>query len=228
MVFRQPDGEPHSGWKILELAGIPFVIEPSFLIFLGIIFLLGIQSWGYHPSQAGLFIFIVFFSLLAHEGGHALVSRLFGLNPIAVSLVMFGGNTWHPATTHGRSLLITLAGPAGSLVLVALSWLVGLYVPNVLVQPAALFIMRQFFFLNLVWLIFNLLPVYPLDGGQVVYHALGFFGMRDALAIRTTAWLSLVICVPLALWALVNHFFMMLVFIGFFFAQNLRIAKGAR
>jgi Zn-dependent protease len=178
----RPDRSRPPGWQILSVADIHFFVEPSFLIFIGIIMLVNLQGLAAIPSarsqaisEAGLFGFIIFFSLMAHEAGHALAARLFGYRDIYVSLVALGGRTLHPPATRGQSLLITLAGPAATLLLVGAAWgiLAGVHAPW-MEQDVSRFIARNFFWLNLAWAVFNLLPVFPMDGGRTLLYILTY------------------------------------------------------
>ena len=106
----KPGGTRRNGWEILNIAGVPFYVEPSFLLFIGIVMML-VVSWGMSLVQAALLCFVIFFSLLGHEGGHAMTARILGKTGVAVSLVAFGGRTYHGSATNGQSLAITSAGP---------------------------------------------------------------------------------------------------------------------
>lgn len=219
-------GRRFHGWPILSLGDIVFVLEPSFLVFIGIIFFWEVQNGG-SASGAGLLAFVVFFSLMAHEAGHAAVARLYGLRPIRVSLVMFGGNTSHPATTHGKSFFITLAGPAASLALVALAWLLARDLPAAAMKPATAVLVKLFFGINLFWAAFNLLPILPMDGGMLVYHGLGHFLPQRRVHLFV-AWLSLACCGILGYLALTTRSFFLLIFVFMFFMQNLDIIRAGR
>jgi len=193
MPFYQvrPDRSP-SGWRLFTLAGIPFTIAPSFLFFIGIILISEIES--HMPiEQAGMIGFVIFFSLLAHEAGHALTARLFGYRDISVTLVMFGGATTHPSATRGHNLLITLAGPAVTIAIVFAGWMLVRLDPAFMSLPASRFLVREFMFLNLFWAIFNLLPIYPLDGGQALFFGLSYL-LAWQRALLIVAFISVLLC----------------------------------
>lgn len=191
----KPDRTRPNGWRILSLGDIECYVEPSFLIFIGIIVLINLQGGSGAPaiSRAGLFGFIIFFSLLAHEFGHALMARLMGYRDIIISLVAFGGATTHPPATRGQSLLIVLAGPAVSLALWGMARFLWLSDAAWVQEDVSRYIIGNVLFLNLVWAIFNLLPIFPMDGGQALFYSLSFM-MRNARAILVTAFVSLTVC----------------------------------
>lgn len=141
---------------------IPIVVQPVFWLTAGIL--------GYltTSSLVGVLVWAlaIAVSILGHEMGHALVAYLFGLSP-AIELGAFGGATFHrPAPSKFKELLIVIAGPFFSILLYVLSsFLMSTFL---LVNP----ITRQFFqamqWINLIWTILNLVPVLPLDGGQIL------------------------------------------------------------
>ena len=228
-----PDREHPDGWEILRVAGVPFYITTGFLFFMGIIFLFNFDSLARGSADAsrlGLLCFIIFFSLMVHEGGHAFAARLLGLDNVAVSLIMFGGYTTHPPTTTGRSLLIVLAGPGSTLALAGAGWAGVHYgldsVTNPQMQDSAAYLLKLTIFLNLFWFVFNVLPIYPMDGGQIVYYVLRFF-MRHLKALRIAAYVSLAACV-IGGWLMFSRGFggiMLGYFLVIFIMQNWEIIR---
>jgi Zn-dependent protease len=221
-----PDRDRPNGWQILELAGVPFYIEASFLIFVGIIMMLQAEA-SRSLQLAGFVGFVIFFSLLAHEAGHAIVARLNGLRPVTVSLVAFGGYTRHPPTTHGRSLGIIAAGPIGSLLMALLGWMVPEVFPGLLRYDATAIICWLFWRLNLLWFIFNVLPIYPMDGGQLIFHVFSFF-TREPRALLTVAYLSLGTCAVAGYWLWTHGYggFITVILMIMFVQQNVQIIRS--
>ncbi len=223
------DNRPR-GWEILRIGGVPFYVEGSFLLFLLLLlFMFGERARGGSLPQAGLLCFIVFFSLLLHEGGHALAAHLSGCRGIMVSLVMFGGYARHSTTTHGRSLFIALAGPFFTLLLVVFGFLMVRYVPAVHASSPATFFFGNLFMLNTFWLVLNLLPIYPMDGGQSVFYGLQYFVRREA-ALHKVAVVSMVFCVLVGLILMKSPYGSLFIyfFLAMFFMQNLNIARALR
>lgn len=135
--------------------------------------LMALWLWTLNSEEgwAGLMIWIVvvFQGILMHELGHALVGRAFGRQP-RIELVALGGLTWweqREPMSPGRSLVVSAAGPAvgifiGSLALVLMD---ALRVPD---PSLARYAFNSLIFVNLGWGLLNLLPVLPLDGGNIV------------------------------------------------------------
>lgn len=227
----KPQQERPKGLEILRIADIPFYLTTGFGLFMGLVMLLVIYSWGQSPVMGGLLCFVIFFSLMVHEGGHAIAARLAGLRNIQVSLVMFGGQTSHPPTSRGRSLAIVLAGPAATLILVIVSRVV----LSILTgegqndSQAIRFVLGNFFLLNLFWLVLNLLPIYPMDGGQAILYTLSFF-RPFPVALRWCAVLSIATA---GLGLLGMHTMgwqepILVIFAILFILQNVQLLRGLR
>ncbi len=134
-----------------------------------------------------VWVAIVFVSILVHELGHALAFRRFGAESDIV-LYAFGGLAipTHTISGRGRRILVSLAGPGAGFVLCGL-----VYGSNLALEwgqsadgkmPNGIFtwfVYRQLLWVNLGWGLFNLLPVFPLDGGQVNRELCGMrWGVR--------------------------------------------------
>lgn len=160
---------------MINLGGkIPVIIHPFFWLTAAIIGFL------YSGSLMGTFIwiFVILVSVLVHEFGHASTALFFGLKP-HIELVALGGLTIHKGDKlpFWKQFLIVLNGPVFGFLLFVLAWLL-LKIP-VLAAGFAGKILSYFFVVNLIWTIFNLVPVMPLDGGQLLRIALeGFFGAK--------------------------------------------------
>jgi len=116
---------------------------------------------------AGLFVFVAFFSVLVHELGHAFMAQVYGLKP-RVELYALGGVTTVQMTK--MSLLqefgFVMMGPlfgallAGFFGALSIYWEHPPYIAGLLVT--------LFYNLNVIWTVLNLLPIHPLDGGQIM------------------------------------------------------------
>ncbi len=168
-----------------RLAGIPVRVTPWFWIVMA---LLGSSIYSNEgPLYLLLWVACGFVSILVHEMGHAVAAKLFG-SPVSITLIAFGGIAQysHPPRSAVKRIAISLAGPGAGFGLLgivvatalALDWKAqGGYVQSGL---------EYLFIMNLVWNLFNLLPIWPLDGGQVgrELFALAKFRNPDA-AIHT-------------------------------------------
>ncbi|MBX3212514.1 MAG: site-2 protease family protein [Labilithrix sp.] len=149
----------------LKLGSIPLRIQGSFFL---MALLLGLNER--EPAKLALWVAIVLVSVVIHELGHALTGKAFGLAP-RIELHGMGGltsfNGGRAEMTTGKSIAISLAGPlagfAFALVVVATQF-AGVHP----VHPLAREAVRLLLWVNVGWGIFNLLPMLPLDGGNVL------------------------------------------------------------
>jgi Zn-dependent protease len=129
--------------------------------------------------------YLVFFAIvLAHELGHALACRSVGGRAEQIVLWPLGGVAYvQPPPRPGAVLWSIVAGPLVNLVLILLSAPIVVFATSMLPHDPAHFALA-FVVENGVLLCFNLLPIYPLDGGQIVQALLWFFvGRARSLAI---------------------------------------------
>lgn len=149
-----------------RLFGIPVRIHLWFwLMALWLWTLNSEQGW----SGLAIWVAIVFQGILMHELGHALVGRSFGRQP-RIELIALGGLTWweqRESLTPVRSLAVSFAGPAVGIVIGSLALVVmdSLSVPE---ESLGRYALSSLVFVNLGWGLLNLLPVLPLDGGNIV------------------------------------------------------------
>lgn len=154
------------GLHIFTFKDIPvFVSGWYFLLLAYIAYSSGVQ-------RGLLWASAITISLLVHEFGHALVARRFRLAP-EISLEMFGGLTHHQRAARDRDdALVIAAGPAagiafGVVVLAVFLFLRATSTEVLREQPLLQVILTDLLYINFFWSFVNLLPLWPLDGGQL-------------------------------------------------------------
>jgi len=127
-----------------------------------------VEGW----IRVAVFVAVVLISVLLHELGHALVARRFGARP-AILLHGLGGLThlFGARLTRGQGILVSLAGPMAGLALGAIVLGIGEFVTaaNAVGRSA----LGALVVVNIGWSLFNLLPILPMDGGQVLRDLAG-------------------------------------------------------
>ena len=156
-----------------SILGIPVRVEPWFWITMAFI------GGGLHASNSSdillvlVFVFAGFLSIMIHELGHALTIQRYGL-PAAITLQAFGGYASFPVGKLDRkqSFVVTAAGPALQFVFGVLLIILA---PNLSIPEGSLFLpfLRDLIWVSIAWSILNCLPVYPMDGGQMMAAILG-------------------------------------------------------
>jgi len=169
-------------WKLGRVAGIDLFLHPSALL---IFFLAN----GMMPTglETVALVVALFGSIVLHELGHALMARRYGIGTADITLYLFGGvaRLDRMPRTAGPELLIALAGPAVNFAIVlALTGFTFLADFAGIPYPGFLGAVSQ---LNLVLGLFNLLPIFPMDGGRVLRAILsGPLGRVRATEIAAT------------------------------------------
>ena len=156
-----------------SIFGIPVRVEPWFWITMAFI------GGGLHATNSTdillvlVFVFAGFLSIMIHELGHALTIRRYGL-PAAITLQAFGGYASFPVGKLDRkqSFVVTAAGPVLQFVF---GVLLIVLVPSISIPVGSLFLpfLRDLIWVSIAWSILNCLPVYPMDGGQMMAAILG-------------------------------------------------------
>jgi stage IV sporulation protein FB len=178
---------------MLQFRGrIPVAIYPTFWLFAALIGY--INSYSFIGTL--IWVGIIFVSVLFHEFGHALTALLFGQSP-RIELVALGGLTYHNGQKlpFWKQFFIVLNGPVFGFLLVIFATIL-LQIPA-LAQGMTGSIIALARMVNLFWTVVNLLPVMPLDGGQLLRIVLeGIFGLKGfKYAIITSMVIALAISV---------------------------------
>jgi Zn-dependent protease len=151
-----------------RLAGIPVRVEPVFFV---IILILGLNPADIRPVLVATWVGIAFVSILLHEFGHAVAFRIFGIRPSITLYGMGGLTSGSGRLTPVESIIVSLAGPISALVLLGLpAW--WLQANGSITSADGQVILGQIIWINIGWSVLNLLPILPLDGGNVMHSVL--------------------------------------------------------
>ncbi len=177
-------------------------VEGSFLLAAVVLGGLGMRS----VAEIASWVFVVFVSVLVHELGHAMVGKSLGGRPEIVLRGM-GGVTFSQLRTRptwGQLIWLSVAGPLAGL----LPGIVGvavLIVRNPALGADASHLWRHavnlsfapdpidrlcatFAEMSVIWTVFNLMPVQPLDGGHVLEIALTAARKKPSAVLAS--WIS--------------------------------------
>jgi len=161
------------------------------------------------PLMAAIWVGSVLVSILVHEFGHGLMARRFGHNFQVTLHGMGGVCTYDSEhDTTGQRLAVLAAGPFAQLLFLVLicivfgGWLgltassnlgfaqlllgidpdnssAGNLMMAMRRHPTAFKVYESLFQINLLWPLLNLLPIWPLDGGQIACESLAHLNPRD-------------------------------------------------
>ena len=199
---------------LFTFKNIPVSFSPFFLV---LVVILSINNGSIlQMVMLGIAIVLV---VLSHEFGHALTAQKYGLSP-EITLHAMGGVTKmdRSARNAKEDFLITLAGPLTNLItggvllglkliltFTGLSWLIA-------AVPPVTALLDSIMIVSLVWGIFNILPIRPMDGSKVLDYLLGkFLSQNKAEAVSIV--IGALLAAGVLVWAILRQNFFM-IFIG--------------
>ena len=161
--------------RVGSLFGIPFYINPSWFLVLGLVTLSYGQDLARFPQLTGILpwflglvtALLLFASVLAHELGHSFVALAQGIEVKSISLFLLGGlaSLEKESNTPWQAFSVAIAGPLVSVLLFGLLSILG---TQLTLSAPAQAILGLLAAINLALAIFNLIPGLPLDGGNVL------------------------------------------------------------
>jgi Zn-dependent protease/CBS domain-containing protein len=223
-----------SNLQLFRLWGIPVEVNVSWLI------VLALMTWSFATgwyadvlpdgSKQELWILgfltsiLLFVSILLHEFSHAVVASRNGLPIRKITLFLFGGVAQMERDVDNPVLELKMAaaGPAMSVVLAALFFgLTKLVADHQLVFVLA----KSLYRINLIVLVFNMVPGFPLDGGRilraVIWKKTGNVQKATRIASRVGSSFAIVLMVYGVFNFFVGQFIggIWFIFIGYFLRQ---------
>ncbi len=172
--------------RLFRFAGIQVFLHFSWFL-VAAIYISGYIRRYESPVWGVLEYISVFVIVLIHEFGHALACRQVGGIANRIVLWPLGGIAFvDPPRRPGAYLWSIAAGPLVNVILLPVLAFVSMMAQASLPGSDVAVFFRDLNFINAVLLGFNLLPVFPLDGGQIVRGLLWFpFGEIRSLQISS-------------------------------------------
>lgn len=165
--------------KVATLFGVPLHIHlttPLFMLATAWVYTSGWQMLSFLVT-----LLVIYASVIAHEYGHVLAGRYCGVGCRGVTLTPLGGVALLervPASADVE-LIVTAAGPVVSLILAI--WATALAV--ITFKVTGVFVAAAV--ANYVMFVFNLLPVFPMDGGRILRALLHYW-----LPLERSTWIA--------------------------------------
>ncbi len=170
-------------WSIslFRIRGIKLELHLTFLILWAFFIFVGWSEAGWIGAfWLSLFLFLIFTCVVLHELGHSLTAQAYGIPVSRIILLPIGGMAQFERIPRDpwKEIIISLAGPAVNAVIV-IALLPTLWwnpaTPQSVLPLDLGGLLHGLLVVNIVMAIFNLLPIFPMDGGRV---------LRAALALR--------------------------------------------
>ena len=186
--------------RLFRFAGITVYLHFTWFI-VAAFFISGYAASYQSPIWGVLEYLTIFLIVLVHEFGHALACRQVGGIADRIVLWPLGGIAFvNPPRRAGAYLWSIAAGPLVNVLLVPVFIIASRLAWASASGDLAIFF-RHVSILNLGLLIFNLLPIFPLDGGQIV-RGLLWYPFGEIRSLQISSVLGLVGGALLALWGL--------------------------
>lgn len=206
-----------ASFKVFRVFGIDVEVHVSLLVLLLLLiyaFSISPPPYGFSnfPTSTKFLLSVLasiglFTSILAHELGHSLIARRYGVKIRGIMLFIFGGMAMMDSLPKNprEELAVAFSGPAMSLAVAALSLAIAaISFPEL----AALFMIMAY--LNFILAAFNLIPAFPMDGGRILRS---FLAERRsyAEATRIAAEVGRMLAIFMAIIGVFTNFWLILI-----------------
>ncbi len=158
----------------------------------------------FFTNQIQIYVLMMIFALI-HEFGHLIAGILLKMKPKKIEIIVTGVSIAFKTDIKDinkkigkgnmlniKKLIVAIAGPLTNILIIAI----------VLKLPLNMIKQLNIIYANLAILIFNLIPIYPLDGGRIIKEFLNIkFGRKktikyiDILSIINTIIISVIGCI---------------------------------
>ncbi len=188
--------------RLGRIAGTDVRIHLTFFLLLAWLAAEGYEAGG--PREAlsvVLLVCLIFLCVLLHEFGHALAARRYGIRTPDITLLPIGGvaRVERMPENPRQEIVIALAGPAVNVVIAGVLW-IGMALTGHVIRPGSPALEDSFadtvLRVNVMLLLFNLIPAFPMDGGRVL-RAVMTMKLGHAKATRIAAQIGQAIAVML-------------------------------
>jgi Zn-dependent protease/predicted transcriptional regulator len=205
-----------------RLAGIRLFMHITFPLLL---LWIGWQHWRVSATWSAVasgvgFILLLFGCVVLHELGHALAARRYGIPTRDITLLPIGGvaRLERMPEEPRQELVVALAGPAVNVVIAAVLFGVLTLTGTLGTMPLEATedtvvrggLVQRLMVVNVMLVVFNMLPAFPLDGGRVLRAGLAM-RMDYARATRTAAVIGQGMAVLFAFVGLQGNPFLLLI-----------------
>ena len=152
----------------------------------------------YFTKQIETYVIIIVFAII-HELGHLMAGLIMGMKPEKIELMPYGISISFKLKPkdYNKKILVAIAGPFTNLLII-------IFATHLKIE---LFSNLIIIYANLLLILFNLVPIYPLDGGRILKGILHIFlGKRKAE--RYTNSISFIILIILTFIASIGIYYM--------------------
>lgn len=208
------------------MAGTTLFVHVTFFLLLVWVAAVGWNQGGLAAALDGiLFICLVFLCVVLHEFGHVFAARRYGIRTPDITLLPIGGvaNLERMPERPTHELVVAIAGPLVNVVIAALL-IVFLgarfdITEMAELQAAQMSMAGRLAAVNVILIVFNLIPAFPLDGGRML-RALLAMRLDRARATLYAARTGQAFAILFALVGLMGNPFLLLIAVFIFLAAE--------
>ena len=212
--------------KIARLGGTSLYVHLTFLLLIAWVAFAGWQGGGPAAAVDGvIFVVLIFVCVVLHEYGHVAAAAWYGIRTPSITLLPIGGlaSLERMPDRPGQELVVAIAGPLVNVVIVAILLLVlGArfdFSQIGALERAQMTLSGRLAAVNVMLVLFNLIPAFPLDGGRIL-RALLATRLPRPRATRYAARVGQAFAVVFAIVGLYGNPFLLLIAIFLFFAAE--------
>ncbi len=175
-----------------RLFGSELRVHVTFFLLLAWVGFAAYSDGGWEAAVENLFFVLSLFAcVVAHEFGHALMARRYGIKTPDITLLPIGGlaRLERMPENPKQEILVALAGPAVNVLIWGILMVLGagLHVETLTqMDSARADLLSRLAFVNLFLAVFNMIPAFPMDGGRV-FRAVLCLSMDRVKATRVAA-----------------------------------------
>ncbi len=190
-------------WKLGEFLDIGVYVHATFPLLLAFVALPVLMQGGtlWDVFADTVFVLALFLCVVLHEYGHALAARRYGIKTLDITLLPIGGvaRLERMPSKPAQELVVASAGPAVNVAIAAglfiVMTLAGVAAPALSLSWGSDSFLENLLVINVVLVLFNLIPAFPMDGGRILRALLATqmpFPRATKIAARIGQGLALV------------------------------------
>jgi Zn-dependent protease/CBS domain-containing protein len=194
-------------FKVARVGGIEVRIHVTFFLLLAVFAsFYGAQGGAYGTVKIVIFFLLIFLCVLLHELGHAFAAKAYGIRTVDITLLPIGGvaRMERMPEKPAQELVVAIAGPLVNVVIAAALLFVLAVTGNLdfgeVLDPTRFNAMWALLYTNVMMVVFNLIPAFPLDGGRVL-RALLATKLSYERATQIAATVGQALALLMGIWA---------------------------
>jgi Zn-dependent protease/CBS domain-containing protein len=194
-------------FKVARVGGIEVRIHVTFFLLLAVFAsFYGAQGGASGTVKIVIFFLLIFLCVLLHELGHAFAAKAYGIRTVDITLLPIGGvaRMERMPEKPAQELVVAIAGPLVNVVIAAALLLVLAVTGNLdfgeVLDPTRFNALWALLYTNVMMVVFNLIPAFPLDGGRVL-RALLATRLSYERATQIAATVGQALALLMGIWA---------------------------